>query len=71
MPLRISKITVYALELPLNKPYRVSGGRVYVEKMDSVIVAIETDNGLTGWGEGCPFGNAYHFRQAFMLALPN
>lgn len=59
MSVRISKITVYALELPLKKPYLVSGGRVYVEKMDSVIVAVETDTGLTGWGEGCPFGNAY------------
>ena len=27
--------------------------------MDSVIVAVETDSGLVGWGEGCPFGNAY------------
>ena len=59
MPIKISKITVYALELPLKKPYRVSGGRVYVKQMDTVIVAIETDNGLVGWGEGCPFGNAY------------
>lgn len=59
MSVRISKITVYALELPLKKPYWVSGGRVYVEKMDSVIVAVETNTGLVGWGEGCPFGSAY------------
>lgn len=59
MSVRISQIQVYALELPLNKPYRVSGGRVFVEKMDSVIVAIQTDSGLVGWGESCPFGSAY------------
>lgn len=57
--MKIQKLTVYALDLPLKKPYTVSGGRVFVDKMQSTIVAIETNTGLVGWGEGCPFGNAY------------
>ena len=59
MSLKIKKISVYVLELPLKKPYTISGGRVFVEKMESTIIAIETNQGLTGWGEGCPFGSAY------------
>lgn len=59
MSIKIQKITLYALELPLKKPYLVSGGRVFVKKMDSTIVALETNTELIGWGEGCPFGNAY------------
>ena len=56
---QIKRISVYALPLPLRRPYLVSGGRVHVEQMDSVIVSVETDHGLVGWGEGCPFGTAY------------
>jgi L-alanine-DL-glutamate epimerase-like enolase superfamily enzyme len=59
MPVKIQTMTVYALDLPLKKAYKVSGGRIFVDKMQSTIVAIETNSGLIGWGEGCPFGNAY------------
>jgi len=59
MSVSIKKISIYALELPLIKPYKVSGGRLFVDKMDSTLVAIEINTGLIGWGEGCPFGNAY------------
>lgn len=59
MNITIEKTTVYTLDLPLKKPYEVSGGRVYVDKMQSTIVSLQTNTGLIGWGEGCPFGNAY------------
>jgi len=59
MSVKIQRITVYALDLPLTKAYKISGGRLFVEKMQSTIVSIETNTGLVGWGEGCPFGNAY------------
>jgi L-alanine-DL-glutamate epimerase-like enolase superfamily enzyme len=58
-PTRIRTISVFDLRLPLKRAYSVSGGRVYVDEMRSVIVGVETDDGLVGWGEGCPFGNAY------------
>jgi L-alanine-DL-glutamate epimerase-like enolase superfamily enzyme len=59
MSIEIQKISTYTLGLRLKKPYTVSGGRVFVEEMQSTIVALETNTGLMGWGEGCPFGNAY------------
>lgn len=56
---KISRITVYQVELPLIKPYKISGGRVFVAQMDSIVVAVQTSDGLVGWGESCPFGRAY------------
>lgn len=57
--MKIKSISVYEVELPLNKPYRLSGGRLLFEKLDSVIVSVETDTGIIGWGEGCPWGVTY------------
>ena len=57
--MKISRITVYQLELPLAEPYYLSGGRLKFEKLDSTFVCVETDEGLTGWGEGCPWGHTY------------
>ncbi|ESQ12569.1 MAG TPA: mandelate racemase [Chromatiaceae bacterium] len=58
-PTRIQTISVFDLILPLRRPYSVSGGRVQVDRMQSVIVRIDTECGLSGWGESCPFGSAY------------
>lgn len=57
--MRIERITVYAVELPLTKPYRLSGGRLYFDRIDSTLVRIDTDRELSGWGEGCPWGSTY------------
>ena len=57
--MKISRITVWALELPLSKPYWLSGGRLKFENLDSTFVRVETDAGLSGWGEGCPWGHTY------------
>ena len=57
--MRISRITVWQLDLPLREPYRLSGGRLSVERLDSTILCIVTDEGLCGWGEGCPWGHTY------------
>ena len=46
-------------ELPLSHPYSLSGGRLVFDRLDSTFVALETDAGLTGWGEGCPWGATY------------
>ena len=54
--MQITRVTVYQIDLPLpGKPYYLSGGRVF-ETLDSTVVAIETDGGIAGWGESCPFG---------------
>ncbi|MBX6322562.1 MAG: mandelate racemase/muconate lactonizing enzyme family protein [Rhodospirillaceae bacterium] len=57
--MRIKAIRTYRVALPLHEgAYRWSGGNV-VEIFDSTVVAVETDAGLTGWGEVCPLGPAY------------
>ena len=57
--MRIERISLYALTLPLRKPYRLSGGRLLFTELDSTFVKIETDEGIIGWGEGCPWGHSY------------
>jgi len=57
--MKISKIAVWHLNLPLSKPYWLSGGRLKFEKLDSTIVRIDSDEGLHGWGESCPWGETY------------
>jgi len=57
--MRITRISVWAVPLPLSKPYWLSGGRLKFEEIDSTFVRIDTDEGLSGWGEGCPWGHTY------------
>lgn len=57
--MKIRKISAYAVNLPLHEgSYRWSGGKS-VQVFDSTLVRIDTDAGLTGWGEACPLGPAY------------
>jgi L-alanine-DL-glutamate epimerase-like enolase superfamily enzyme len=57
--MRITKISAYRVELPLHEgSYNWSGGNS-VALFDSTVVAVETDAGLTGYGEVCPLGSAY------------
>ena len=57
--MKISGISVWQKNLPLNKPYWLSGGRLKFEQLDSTFIRIECDDGSSGWGEGCPWGNTY------------
>ena len=57
--MKIAAITVWALPLPLAKPYWLSGGRLKFECLDSTFVRIRTDEGLFGFGEACPWGHTY------------
>ncbi|NNF65456.1 MAG: mandelate racemase/muconate lactonizing enzyme family protein [Acidimicrobiia bacterium] len=57
--MKIERISVFRVELPLTHPYRLSGGRLRFERLDSTFVRIDTDNGFVGWGEGCPWGSTY------------
>jgi len=57
--MRITKINVYRVELPLHEgSYKWSGGRS-IEVFDSTVVQLQTDDGISGWGEVCPLGPAY------------
>lgn len=57
--MRITGINVYRVELPLREgSYKWSGGRS-IEVFDSTVVEVQTDAGVTGFGEVCPLGPAY------------
>lgn len=57
--MKITKISVYQKDLPLEYPYWLSGGRLKFEVLDATFVKLETDDGITGWGEGTPWGHTY------------
>ena len=57
--MKITKISVYQVDLPLEYPYWLSGGRLRFDAIDATFVKIETDAGLVGWGEGTPWGHTY------------
>ena len=57
--MKIIRISVYQLDLPLTEPYWLSGGRLKFEQLDSTFVKLDTDVGISGWGEGCPWGHTY------------
>lgn len=57
--MKITRIRAFQVDLPLHEgSYKWSGGNS-VSVFDSTVVAIDTDTGLTGFGEVCPLGPAY------------
>ena len=57
--MQITAITVWQRDLPLAEPYWLSGGRLRFDRLDATFVRIDTDTGLSGWGEGTPWGETY------------
>jgi L-alanine-DL-glutamate epimerase-like enolase superfamily enzyme len=56
---KIKKILAWQVDLPLHEgSYKWSGGRS-VTVFDSTIVGVETDAGVSGYGEVCPLGPFY------------
>jgi cis-L-3-hydroxyproline dehydratase len=57
--MKITRIRAYRVLLPLHEgSYQWAGGKS-VSVFDSTIVAIDTDSGITGYGEVCPLGPFY------------
>jgi L-alanine-DL-glutamate epimerase-like enolase superfamily enzyme len=57
--MQITRIAAWQVDLPLHEGnYKWSGGKS-VAVFDSTVVAVETDVGITGYGEVCPLGPAY------------
>ncbi len=57
--MKITRILAYTVFLPLREgSYKWSGGKS-VSVFDSTVVAVETDDGITGHGEVCPLGPFY------------
>ena len=57
-PLRIERVALHRVCVPLNEPFRISNGSV-AEK-ESVLVEVETDRGVTGWGEASPMSGSFY-----------
>ncbi|OBP77874.1 mandelate racemase/muconate lactonizing enzyme family protein [Mesorhizobium loti] len=56
--MRIDRINVYKIQLPVKGgTYRMASDDV--DALDSTLVEIVADDGLTGWGETCPVGPVY------------
>ena len=57
--MKITSIRAYQVDLPLHEgSYKWSGGNS-VTVFDSTVVEVQTDAGITGYGEVCPLGPAY------------
>src|SRR5437879_7703767 len=57
--MKITRIRAYQVDLPLHEgSYKWSGGKA-VSVFDSTVVEVETDAGITGYGEVCPLGPFY------------
>jgi len=57
--MRIERISIFQVDLPLAEgSYNWSGGKS-VSVFDSTIVRIDTDTGMAGHGEVCPLGPSY------------
>jgi L-alanine-DL-glutamate epimerase-like enolase superfamily enzyme len=57
--MRITRIAAHRVELPLHEgSYNWSGGKS-VSVFDSTVVRVDTDTGITGYGEVCPLGPFY------------
>lgn len=57
--MKISKISTHRVDLPLHEgSYKWSGGKS-VSVFDSTVVRVDTDAGVSGFGEVCPLGPFY------------
>jgi L-alanine-DL-glutamate epimerase-like enolase superfamily enzyme len=57
--MKIARVTIFGYDLHYaHGEYVMSGGRT-ITSLPSTIVKLETDDGLSGYGETCPLGPAY------------
>src|SRR5438105_1843413 len=57
--MKITRISAYRADLPLHEgSYKWSGGKA-VTVFDTTVVRVDTDEGVTGYGEVCPLGPFY------------
>ena len=51
--MKISRISIYRYDIPIKEPIAISLG--IIDNARNMLVEIQTDEGITGWGEGSPF----------------
>lgn len=57
--MKISKISIFQVDLPLYEGSYNWSGNKSVQAFDSTVVRVETDEGIIGHGEVCPLGPVY------------
>jgi len=57
--MKITEIRVHQVDLPLKEGRYTWADGKFVEIFDSTVVAVVTDEGVTGYGEVCPLGPFY------------
>ncbi|MDX1540399.1 MAG: mandelate racemase/muconate lactonizing enzyme family protein [Geminicoccaceae bacterium] len=57
--MKIQRISVFAVDLPYVDGAYGFARRRSLAVADSTVVRIDTDDGITGWGECCPLGACY------------
>jgi O-succinylbenzoate synthase len=56
--LRVERVALHRVRVPLREPFRISNGAV-AEK-ESVLVEVETEGGVRGWGEASPMSGSFY-----------
>lgn len=56
--LKVTKVTTYLLETPLKQPFGPSISVVFEKTRTALLVKVETDAGIVGWGETAPINGA-------------
>ncbi|MCX6218745.1 dipeptide epimerase [Spirosoma sp.] len=64
--MKITQISLYQYDIPLKAPIAISLGTI--ENARNILVEIQTDERITGWGEGSPFWMIVGETQASALA---
>lgn len=64
--MKISQIKLYCVSLTSHETYYMADGKT-CDSVDSMIVCLETDCGLVGWGEVCPIP---HYLPAYANGVP-
>jgi L-alanine-DL-glutamate epimerase-like enolase superfamily enzyme len=56
--MRITRIAVHQVDLPVAEGSYAWADQAH-RSFDSTVVRVDTDEGITGWGETCPLGSTY------------
>lgn len=51
--MKITRLSLWRLPLTSHEAYHMAGGKT-CDTVETVVIALDTDAGLTGWGEVCP-----------------
>lgn len=66
--MQIAKLESFIVSVPYR--WRENSARVRRDGVTAVLVRLETDDGLVGWGESCPGPNVESIREAVVAAKP-